>query len=192
MSNSILLPERWLPVPGYEGAYEVSDLGNVRSVDRWVRHYSAGWGRRRGRLLKQTPGPDGRLTVKLSVRSVTRTHLVHQLVLKAFVGPRPPGMFGCHNDGDHTSNLLGNLRWDTPRSNSLDMLIHGTNHARNRTHCPRQHPLAEPNLVASRLRDGHRVCLACARGKAYVWRHRDLDFNEVADRYYAEIMRNAA
>lgn len=50
---------------------------------------------------------------------------VHQLILLAFVGPRPKGMVGCHNNGDHDDNRPENLRWGTPRSNAADRDRHG-------------------------------------------------------------------
>ncbi|RUU22663.1 HNH endonuclease [Mesorhizobium sp. M7A.F.Ca.AU.002.06.1.1] len=51
---------------------------------------------------------------------------VHLLVLEAFVGPRPDGLEGCHNDGNPDNNRLDNLRWDTPESNQADRIAHGT------------------------------------------------------------------
>jgi hypothetical protein len=51
---------------------------------------------------------------------------VHQLVLEAFVGPRPDGYHACHCDGDRKNNALSNLRWDSPRENVMDKLKHGT------------------------------------------------------------------
>lgn len=122
---------------------------------------------------------------------------IHSLVLEAFVGPRPDGMEGCHNDGDPANNHLANLRWDTRAANNQDTLRHGRHEKKRRTHCPRRHPLAEPNLVVRRYRErGHRICLACARA---TWQRRNLrlkgveiNFEAVADAYYAEIMRAVA
>jgi hypothetical protein len=51
---------------------------------------------------------------------------VHKLVLITFIGPRPPGMEACHNDGKPSNNFLSNLRWDTPKNNQFDSLKHGT------------------------------------------------------------------
>ncbi|MFM0058531.1 hypothetical protein PQR64_23195 [Paraburkholderia phytofirmans] len=52
---------------------------------------------------------------------------VHRAVLFAFVGEPLPGKdFACHSDGDSRHNELGNLRWDTPQSNSDDATVHGT------------------------------------------------------------------
>lgn len=194
------LPERWLPVAGYEGIYEgmyeVSDLGQVRSVNRRVRHYGGGLACLRGRILKPTPGRDRRLTVKLSVDGITKTRLIHHLVLKAFRGPRPLGLQGCHNNGNPVDNRLANLRWDTAVENMQDALRHGTNARRNRVRCPLRHDLAAPNLVAHRLLNDHRVCLACARGRANVHYERSqgrtIDFVTAATRHYRQIMGLAA
>jgi len=51
---------------------------------------------------------------------------VHRLVLEAFVGPCPPGMEGCHNDGNPLNNTPSNLRWDTHAANHADTRRHGT------------------------------------------------------------------
>ena len=48
----------------------------------------------------------------------------HLLVLEAHVSPRPVGLEGCHNDGDPTNNVVGNLRWDTHSANLLDIARH--------------------------------------------------------------------
>lgn len=110
--------ERWLPVRGYEGVYEVSDLGRVRSVNR-VDTYGR---RRRGKVLK----PAGQYPmVVLSCGGETTTRTVHSMVLEAFVGPCPAGMEGCHEDGDPWNCVLSNLRWDTRKANAADMLRHG-------------------------------------------------------------------
>ena len=111
--------ERWLPVIGYQGAYEVSDQGRVRSLDRRIP-YSDGRKPRlqRGRILR--PGDTGTgLLVHLG-RGMQNQKAVHRLVLEAFVGPCPPGMEGCHWNDNHHDNRLENLRWDTHGANELD------------------------------------------------------------------------
>ncbi len=64
-------------------------------------------------------------------------------------------------------------------------------HARARTHCPRDHQLAAPNVIAAFAQAGRRGCLACHRARGYVAHHRGADLDVVADRYYAEIMAAA-
>lgn len=52
--------------------------------------------------------------------------LVHRLVLEAFVGPCPPGMEACHNNGNRLDNRIENLRWDIHENNMRDKVLHGT------------------------------------------------------------------
>lgn len=117
--------ERWLDIVGYEGYYQVSDLGRVRSINRIIET-SVGKQRYKGRVLKQNSNPRGVLYVKLSRNSTRRDYLVHRLVLTAFVGNCPENMEGCHENGNPSDNRLGNLRWDTHSANHLDKRQHGT------------------------------------------------------------------
>ena len=108
-------PERWLPVPGYEGRYDVSDLGRGRS---WVSP-----GRRtQPRILKSSPTSAGYLAVSLTRgdgRKTTRT--IHSLVAAAFLGPRPAGQEVRHLDGNPLNNTLGNLAYGTRSENRQDV-----------------------------------------------------------------------
>lgn len=122
--------ERWRPVADfdglYESLYEVSDLGRVRSLDRYTR---GRYGPRlsRGRILR--PGRSGRyLTVALSPASGPgRSLLVSWLVLRAFVGPRPADHHALHGPGGPLDNRLVNLRWGTRSENlGLDRVRDGT------------------------------------------------------------------
>jgi hypothetical protein len=121
--------ETWRPVVGYEGSYEVSDLGRVRSVDRLVEFIGCRGGRGvkslSGVTLSQKMDRSGRMNVNLSVENETSMKLVHRLVLEAFVGPCPDGMEACHWDGNPGNNRPGNLRWDTHKNNHLDKIRHG-------------------------------------------------------------------
>lgn len=117
--------ETWKDVIGYEGSYKVSNLGNVRSVDRMV---NGGSGMRLfpGRLRKQSLATNGYKVVSLSALGVVKVRCVHDLVLRAFVGAPPSGMECCHRDGNRLNNNLLNLRWGTRKSNAEDRGIHGT------------------------------------------------------------------
>jgi len=158
-------PERWLPVPGYEGLYEVSSHGGIRSLDRTVpidvpgrRSYVA---RRRGRMLRQTPTGSGYLAVSLSRGPTqTKTWTVHTLVALAFIGPRPPGHEVCHNDGNPMNNNLSNLRYDTISGNRRDAVEHGTHRNTRKTHCPSRHKYTPENTY---MRPGttYRQCRIC-------------------------------
>jgi hypothetical protein len=126
--------ERWVSVPGYEGLYEVSDQGRVRSLARNTTS---------GKTLaciavRRADGKTTRLAVRLSRDGVKRLYGVHRLVLVAFVGPCPPGMQGRHfPDPDPANNRLENLSWATPLVNQRDRDIHGT-HNRGRVYARRE------------------------------------------------------
>lgn len=159
--------ERWLPVVGYEGIYEVSDHGRVRSVD----HTDTYGRRRRGKILNQSQTTNGRyLCVDLyrGGKSTRRMMRVHRLVAQAFLGepPTPEHTDCCHIDGDGTNNTPTNLRWDTHAENLRDRVAHGTHPETSKTHCPEGHALVEGNLVQHPWRTkGHRVCLKCRRAR---------------------------
>jgi hypothetical protein len=65
-------------------------------------------------------------TLKLSRNGIPKTHYVHILVARAFLGKRPKGMQVCHKDGNPANPKLSNLRYDTPTGNALDRHRHGT------------------------------------------------------------------
>lgn len=115
--------ERWLPVVGYEGLYEVSDRGCIRSLSHMDGNGRTRPGRIR-RLVAQKPF--GHLALMLSREGVNSKRYIHRLVLEAFVGPALEGQHGCHGDGDPSNNRLTNLRWDWPRENNADKRRHGT------------------------------------------------------------------
>ena len=187
--------EHWLPVPGAEGYYEVSDHGRVRSLNRTITRCDGRKMRCWGRDLKPWIDEHGRLSVSICApdkpNSPNRIR-ISRLALLAFVGPAPEGTEGCHNDGDVSNNRIDNLRWDTHSANGLDRVRHGRDPGRNKTHCPRNHVLAEPNLEKAHWTKGFRTCLSCSwasstlygeKGKKYSW-----SFKEIADEYYARIM----
>lgn len=121
------MTERWLPVVGYEGYYDVSDRGRVRSLDRTSTPRGRAPYRRPGRILVLCPLSSGHLVVKLYAKGHRpRTVRVHTLVLEAFVGSCPTGLEACHWDGRPANNRRTNLRWDTRSANVLDSVRHGT------------------------------------------------------------------
>jgi hypothetical protein len=157
--------ERWLPVVGYEGYYEVSDQGRVRSVDRIVKLKNGRARRAPGRVLKLVAHNRGDYRqVTLFRENRGAPTLVQHLVLEAFVGPRPAGMVCCHNDGDGSNNCLGNLRWDTYGENNLDLVRHGVHVWANKTRCPQDHEYTVENTRLYRYRGTwRRYCRECRR-----------------------------
>lgn len=106
--------ETWKQIPGFDG-YEVSDLGNVRSVDRLVLGGKWGKEQRKGKLLKQGKDSYGYLHVGLSKDKKTTTKKVHRLVLLAFVGESKLQV--NHKDSNRTNNHLSNLEYVTATQN---------------------------------------------------------------------------
>lgn len=117
--------EVWKAIAGYEGSYEVSTLGRVRSLDK----PNATSGPRKGRIRKLVPiGADAQqyLSVVLSKNNVVRCGRVHVIVLETFVRPRLPGEQARHLNGRSTDNRLSNLAWGTVEQNTADKFAHGT------------------------------------------------------------------
>jgi hypothetical protein len=165
--HRVTVSEEWRPVYGYEGHYEVSSLGRVRSVDRTVAgpHDGARW-RLRGKLMRPTPWRKGYLGINLSKDGKQRRFQVHRLVLEAFVGPCPEGQQACHNNNVRSDNCLVNLRWDTLSANMRDKAIHGTDPNLRKTHCPQGHEYNVANTYLYRGKWRGRGCRVCARDRA--------------------------
>lgn len=174
-------PETWRPVVGYEGYYEVSERGRVRSMTRLDNH-----GRRKvGRVLRAGVAGNGYLLVSLWRDGIAASRTVHSLVAEAFIGPRPEGMDVCHADGDRLNPVATNLRYDTRSANLADAREHGTLPGTRKTHCPRSHRLTVPNLVPSAL--PVRNCLSCTRERQLA-RAQGRPFNpNLADARYAQL-----
>jgi len=110
------MKEIWKDIPEYNGAYQASNLGNIRSTDRFVK-CKHGDAFRRGKVLKPAIMRGGYLGVNFSVKSVTRSHHVHFLVAWAFIGERKKGFVINHKDGDRFNNSVKNLEYVTAREN---------------------------------------------------------------------------
>ena len=117
----------WKPVKGYEGLYEVSETGLVRSLDRYIvasiRHVD----KRliKGKTLYQATKRNGYKTVDLCKNCKVKTTLVHRLVAEAFC-PNPNGLrFVNHKDSDRTNNNASNLEWVTSSENRKHGITQG-------------------------------------------------------------------
>lgn len=116
--------EVWKPVVGYEGVYEVSDKGNVRSLDRTVKcsnQYGAIFERTYpGKIMMQND-----VNKYKTVSLLGKTKLVHRLVAEAFI-PNPDNKPEVnHKDRDHGNNSLDNLEWVTKLENAKHALQNG-------------------------------------------------------------------
>lgn len=122
---------KWASIEGYEGYYEVSVDGEVRSVDRTITQVSR-WTMNtyervmKGKLLNLKTDKDGYKLVILSKDGVQRTYKVHRLVLQAF-GANPQGKPQVnHIDNDKSNNSVDNLEWCTNTENTRHAIKTGT------------------------------------------------------------------
>jgi hypothetical protein len=119
--------EVWKPIPGWEGFYEVSTSGDVRSLERISRINSVQSGVRKmgGKIRKLRLDELGYAHVVLTAQGRRKGYPVHQLVLMAFKGPRNDGEVGRHLNGDVSNNTPDNLEWGTHLENMADRKAHG-------------------------------------------------------------------
>lgn len=104
--------EEWVDIRGYEGYYQVSNMGGVRSLDvkRWN---GCGWFIKRGRVLKSRLTKHGYCRVQLNGKD----KYVHRLVAEHFIDNPNNKPEVDHIDGDKSNNCVDNLRWVTGKEN---------------------------------------------------------------------------
>lgn len=117
--------ERWKAVVGFEGYYEVSDQGRVRSLDR-IDGQGRNWPGRMMKPQKHGPAKGVYLHASLCVEGQKTYPLIHRLVLEAFKGPCPADHESAHANGQHADNRFSNLEWKTSKHNAADRVVHGT------------------------------------------------------------------
>lgn len=119
--------EIWRDIAGYEGLYQVSNLGNVKSLDRTVKHSNGRVKFLKGRLLK--PKKIGTIYVyhgcSLSKNNVAKTFRFHTLVARTFLGEQKKNIDVDHIDRNKLNNRLDNLRYVTKSENSSNMASKG-------------------------------------------------------------------
>lgn len=110
--------EIWLPVRGYEGLYEVSDLGRVRSLDREVNYSDGRVVVKKGMIRSVSAGANGYENVRLYKDKKPKSHSVHRLVAEAFI-PNPENKPQVnHKDRNPLNNEYTNLEWVTHQENA--------------------------------------------------------------------------
>jgi hypothetical protein len=110
--------EEWKDIEGYEGFYEISSIGNVRSLDRWVEHRLHGQIFIHGRQLKLATNDKDYVIVVLSRDCHKKTFYVHRLVALHYI-PNPDNLPEVnHKKGDKKLNGKDDLEWTTASGNS--------------------------------------------------------------------------
>ena len=182
--------DTWKPVVGYEGLYEVSNTGEVRSLER----ISEGDYLLKGKTLAQAKNAGGHHLVTLYKNRERSQRQVHHLVLEAFIGPRPEGYFGLHWDDDPSNNKLENLRWGTKSDNSYDSVRNKVHPQSQTFYCPRGHKHAPWNNRTREASMSRRCCLACSRAYGRLYRvggespYQHPDFQRIADSIYESLL----
>ena len=150
--------ERWLPVVGWEGLYEVSDHGNVRSVDR-VIETSNGPRSYKGKMLRPASVRGAHQWVGLYRQGEIERRYIHQLVAESFIRPRNLGEYVLHSNDDALDNRVGNLRYGTHQDNIQDSVRNGRHGGTKKTHCKWGHEFTPQNTYPNGPRG--RGCKRC-------------------------------
>lgn len=160
--------EIWLPIKGFVDFYSISNQARVRSEHRIVTRgeftYTVA-----EKFMSISPNTDGYLTVKLTRDGISTTYYVHDLLLQAFVGPKPEGLEVRHLDDDKGNCRLTNLAYGSHAQNMADSVRNGTHAYASRTECSQGHPYDAENTAYHRSHPTRRVCRTCARD--YQLRH---------------------
>lgn len=116
--------EEWVDINGYEGLYQVSNFGRVRSLDRCVKtkikHNN--YAKRKGKILKTIPHHNGYLFVSLSNGNKSKLYAVHRLVAEAFIPNNDNKPQIDHINTITNDNNVNNLRWVTASENSQNSI----------------------------------------------------------------------
>ena len=143
----------YVPIAGFEGLYEVSREGQVRSVRR-----TDSLGRQvGGRPIQPHAVGRGYLRATLYRGGKRYRKWVHHLVLEAFVGPQPVGQEALHLNDVPDDNRVENLRWGTPKEN-INMRDAGGHYNSKKTHCPRGHEYTEETTYRYKNQRQCRLC----------------------------------
>jgi hypothetical protein len=152
--------ERWRSVPGYEGLYEVSDHGRVRSFQRPT-----------GPVILSPAVRKGYAGVTLTRNKQPRVLRVNRLVAMAFHGLPEEGQVCRHLNGNSLDNRAVNLAWGSHKENVADLLEAGGHYNQRKTHCLRGHPFTPENTrVSMRPAGPLRSCRRCGRDHARRYR----------------------
>lgn len=181
--------EEWRDIPGWEGLYEASSLGRIRSRPREVRCGPGGTRKTVSRVRVQQVREDGYVVIRLFDGPRRAWKTVHGLVAESFLGPRPEGMEVCHDNGARADNRIQNLRYGTASENTFDTVKHGTHRNAKKSTCIRGHALAGWNCKPSSLKRGQRQCRSCSMAHSHVgtYPHKKPMLDEIADQNFRKL-----
>lgn len=118
-----MINEIWKDIPGYEGLYQVSNSGKVKSISHQAKNNSNGGVRMTvGCILSLYKMPNGYLQVQLSKNEKRKKLYVHRLVATVFLHNESNFSDVNHIDGDKNNNSVENLEWCSHRNNQIHMI----------------------------------------------------------------------
>lgn len=123
------MEEIWKDIPGYEGAYQASTHGRIKSLDRICPQGGYKLVKNnliKGKILKLGIHRDGYLKTFLSKKGNKKCFTVHRLIALTFLGPRPIAYATGHLNGNRKDNRIENLKYVTYKENSSHLSLHGT------------------------------------------------------------------
>lgn len=141
--------EVWKAIAGYDGVYEVSSIGRVRSLDHMVLGRYGGFVRKPGKVLRLKVEKTGYHRVCLRRPGHAFSATVHRLVAETFI-PNQDGLpVVNHKDGDKVNNCVENLEWCTYKQNSIHAIQNSLyEHSRGESVCGAK--LTESDVISVR------------------------------------------
>lgn len=109
--------EVWKDIKGYEGLYQISDVGRVKSLDQYIKCKKNNKRLIKGKILKTYINENGYEWVRLYNNTKRKIYRVHRLVAEAFIDNPENKPCVNHKDGNKENNKLDNLEWCTHSEN---------------------------------------------------------------------------
>ena len=109
------MKEIWKDIPGYEGCYQASNLGRIKSLERKIEYNNQEDRILKEKIMKLNPTSRGYIRISLCKKGRSRSHFVHRLIVSAFIGES--NLQVNHIDGVKTNNNIDNLEYVTPQEN---------------------------------------------------------------------------
>ncbi|CYW53522.1 TPA: HNH endonuclease [Streptococcus suis] len=179
--------ENWKDIVGYEGYYQVSDFGRVRSLDREITKKDGRTMVVRGRVMEGTIKDNGYIQISLWKENKGQSFYLHRLVILAFSDSEPLETVN-HIDGNKRNNNFRNLEWASYRDNNVHAIKNGLNSTKHRRNKRGSIPVLQFDLNANlvkqypSMRQAHREtgidCTAIGhsikkgwKAGGYIWKY---------------------